>query len=88
MMDAPDSGDGDDLGIAGRPGLDRTWLRRVLGQRQVATVFVIVGDEIRDQPAGMGFGEDDDVVQQLPAKCQHPAFTDAILPRRPVRGAD
>ena len=88
VVDAANSGDGDDLGILRRPGLNRARLRRVLVQRQVASVFVVVGYEFRDQPAGMGLVEDDNVVQQLPAERQCPAFTDSILPRRPVAGED
>jgi hypothetical protein len=68
VVDAADSGEGDDLGILGQPGLDRAWLWRVFVQRQVASVFVVVGYEFRDQPAGMGLVEDDDVVEQLPAE--------------------
>ncbi len=63
VVDAANSGDGDDLGILGRLGLNRAWLRRVLVQRQVASVFVVVGDELGDQSSGVGLIEDDDVVQ-------------------------
>ena len=42
VVDAADTGEGNDLGVARRPRLDRPRLRAVLVQRQVATVFAVV----------------------------------------------
>lgn len=68
MVNAADSRNGDDLGITAGPSPYGPGIWRVLVQRQVASVFVVVGYEFRDQPAGMGLVEDDDVVEQLPAE--------------------
>jgi len=54
----------------------------------VATIPVIVAKEVSDQSPGMGFVEDDDMVEQVGAQGETEPLADAVLPGRPVRGAD
>ena len=57
-------------------------MRRVFATRVVNAVLVKVGDVFPDQPPQVPFVERNHMVQQLAPTTSHPAFRDAILPRR------
>jgi len=40
----------------------------------VATVLVVVADEVADEAASVGLAQDNDVIQELPAKGADPSF--------------
>jgi hypothetical protein len=60
---------------------------RVLLERVMYPVIVVVGDVIADQPPQMGFVQCNDVVQDLAAAASDPALRNPVLPRCPNTGA-
>ena len=59
-----DAREGYDIRVTGRAGLNWPRVRTVLVQAKVAAVLVIITAIVGQQPAGVGFAEDDDMVQQ------------------------
>ena len=49
-------------------------------QRLVAATFVVIGDELAEDPPEMSFAEDDEVVEALPSERPIDAFDEAVLP--------
>ena len=62
--------------------LDRAAIRRILVQRVVYAVLVVVAHVISDQPAKMLLVQCDDMVEDLAATTSDPAFQDSVLPGR------
>jgi hypothetical protein len=58
----------------------RAFAGRVLAQRQMSPVLVVIVEELREQSPQMIFIEHDDMIEQLPPTGPHPAFGHAILP--------
>ena len=49
-------------------------------EREMAAVLVVVGDVACDQPASVGFVQDDDMVEQLSPEAADPPLCDPVLP--------
>jgi hypothetical protein len=82
MLQPIEARNGDYRRVWRRPGLDRPPVRRVLFQRIVRSIFVIVVHVISDQSAEMLFVQRDDVVENLSPATSHPSFRDSVLPGR------
>jgi hypothetical protein len=54
--------------------------RRLLLQREVRSVLVVVADILAHQSFQMSLVEHDHMVEQIPATVANPAFGDAVLP--------
>src|SRR5216683_1743010 len=63
------------------PQRTRPASRGLLLQAEVRSVFVIVGDEIREKSLQMSLVQRDCVVEQLTATAANPALSHSILPR-------
>src|SRR5207253_9518060 len=61
--------------------------RGLLFQSEVRSVFVIVGDVIREKSLQMSLVQRDCVVEQLTATAPNPALSHSILPRASNRRA-
>src|SRR5216684_3276539 len=61
--------------------------RGLLFQSEVRSVFVIVGDVIREKSLQMSLVQRDGVVEQLTATTANPALSHSILPRASNRRA-
>jgi len=68
------------------PQRTRPASRGLLLQAEVRSVFVIVGDEIREKSLQMSLVQRDCVVEQLTATAANPALSHSILPRASNRG--
>ena len=88
MVDATNARQRDDLGVAGRSGLDRPVLRAVSIEGEVAPVLVVVGDVTSNLPAGVGFVEDNNVVEEFSPEASDPPFSNAVLPGRTESDSD
>ena len=53
---------------------------RILGERRVATVFVIVSEACAYQPGKMAIAQHDHVLEQLAAKAPDPSLCHGMLP--------
>jgi len=88
MVDATNTGQSDNLGVAGRAWLDRPVLGAVSIEREVAPVLVVVGDVLGNQLASMGLIEDYYVVEEFRAEASDPPFCNAVLPGRTESDSD
>ena len=59
VVDATDSRDGDDLGVARRPLLDWPRCRGVLGQEEVTAVDLMIPHILANKPSSMALIEND-----------------------------
>ncbi len=66
---------------------DRSQVRCVLVQPQVATVLVIVADVGSHEPDEMTFAKDHDVLKELATTAPDPTFGRPVLPWTAVRGS-
>ncbi len=64
MVNSTSARQSDNLGRGCRPGLDFARFRGVLVQRQVAAIAVVVCDVFGQEPAQMGFVENDHMGEQ------------------------
>src|SRR5260370_37961940 len=78
--------EGHDLACAG--WLDRSWVRRVLGEREVRARAMVVREVRLEDRVEVGLAEDDDVVEAVAANGAHEALDEGILPWRMRRGPD
>jgi hypothetical protein len=69
-------------GVVARLLLDRAPSRRILAQRIVNPVLMIVPDVILKQAEQVTFVQSNDMVQHLAATASHPALRRSILPGR------
>jgi hypothetical protein len=85
VVEAAESGQGDDLGVTNGPGLP--WAARGcgLGEAEVGAVIMVIGDVVSQQAKQVAVVEDDDVVDELAADAADPPFGDAVLPWAPGR---
>ncbi len=79
-MDAADTGQSNNLGLAGWVELNWSMFRAVLFECEVATVLVVVGNVACNQPAGVGFVQYNDMVEELSPEAAYPTFRDSVLP--------
>src|SRR5262245_19074665 len=61
--------------------LDRTSVGRVLAQRVVNAILVVIAHVVADQTAKMLFIHRDDMVEDLAAAASDPSFGGSVLPR-------
>ena len=87
-MDASDPWQRDNARLCSRMLLRRSMHRRVLFESVVRPVVVIVPDVVLDQPAELFLIQDDDVIEKFSTYVANPAFSDSVLPRALVGGAD
>jgi hypothetical protein len=66
-----------------RPVFYRVAIRRVLVERIVNTVLLMVGDVFMNEPAQMTFIQRDDMIEDLTTGTPHPAFRHSVLPGHP-----
>jgi len=85
MVPSANPGQNHNYGFRARPLLDWARVGRVLTQREMATVIVIIGDVLAQPSHSVAFAEDDKVVQQFPVATLHPALHHTILPRASIR---
>ena len=64
--------------------LDGSMVRRVLGQRVMDAILVMVGHVLAEQPAEVLFIESDNMVEDFASATPHPPCGCAILPGRPL----
>ena len=55
--------------------------RRILGESEMCLVDLVVGDEIGEQQPQLPIGQDDDLIERLPANGGDEALGDPALPR-------
>ena len=82
MMESAQAGVRNHDRLRRRLPLDRAAIRRVLLQRFVNSISVVIAPVVTQQPAEMRFIQRDDVVEDLAAAATHPAFRHPVLPRR------
>ncbi len=82
MMQPAQSRIGNHLDLPCRFDFDGPTQRCVLVKRIVNAILLIVGDVFADQPPQVAFVERNDMVEKFSATTSHPAFGDAVLPRR------
>lgn len=70
-------------GLSSEPAetLDRPMARRILPQGQMRSVFIVVVGVAGEDAAQMGFAEDDDVIEALPADRADQSLRMPVLPR-------
>jgi hypothetical protein len=83
MVQAAESRAPDHLAASRRT---RSATRRLFGQAEMRSIFMIVADVIGEQPLQMSLVECDYVIEQVPATAPYPTFSNSILPRAPVAG--
>jgi hypothetical protein len=83
MVEAAESGQGDDLGFTNGPGLARAARGCGFGEAEVGAVIMVIGDVVSQQAKQVAVVEDDDVVEKLAADAADPPFGDAVLPWAP-----
>src|SRR6516225_4230603 len=88
MMQAADAGYSHALGGPAGPAFDHPGVRRLLLQGIVNAIVVVILEIISNQPAEMGFVEDDHVVQQFPPTTSHPTLRHAVLPGTAIGPSD
>src|ERR1700739_2247663 len=88
MMQATESSERLNPASAGRFPGDGAAFWRVLGQPQMGSVLMVVGDIFAHESLQMPFIEHDDVIQQVTAAASHPTLCDSILPGTAKRGAN
>src|SRR6516225_10194245 len=88
MMQAADAGYSHALGGPAGPAFDHPGVRRLLLQGIVNAIVVVILEIISNQPAEMGFVEDDHVVQQFPPTTSHPTLRHAVLPGTAISCSD
>ena len=68
--------------VSGRLGLDRTSARRVLAQRVMDAVLLVIADVLAEDPAKVFFIHRDDMVEDLAPAASDPSFGGSVLPGR------
>ena len=81
MVNSTNTGQSDNLGRGCRPALDFAPFRGVLVQGQAAAIAVVVCDVFGQEPAQMGFVENDHMGEQLRTYGRNPALRHSVLPR-------
>ena len=83
MVESAQAGVGDYNRIRRRLWLHRAPTRRVLLQRIVGAILVVIAHVIKNEPAQVLFVQRDHIFEDLAATTAHPAFGHPVLPRRP-----
>ena len=83
MMESAQAGVGDYDRIRRRLRLHWAPTRRVLLQRIVSAILVVIAHVITNEPSQVLFVQRDHLVEDLAATTAHPAFRHPVLPRRP-----
>ena len=78
----------DDFRRRRRSRRDRSLVRRVFTEPQVATILVIVADICPHEPDEMPLAEDNDVLEKLATAISDPAFSGSVLPRTAIGDAN
>ena len=84
VMQPTDARQGYDTSVRRRALCYRPRVRRILVEREMTSIPMIIGKIGLDKPVKMVFTENNDVIEELPAYCSHKSLRDWILPRRPV----
>src|SRR4051812_1294834 len=87
VMEAAESGQGDDLGVTNGPGLPWAAGGCAFGEAEGGAGIMVIGDVVSQQAKQVAVVEDHDVVEELAAGAADPTFGDAVLPRAPWGGA-
>lgn len=68
VVEATESGQGDDLGVTNGPGLPGAARGCGLGEAEVGAVIMVIGDVVSQQAQQVAVVEDDDVAGELAAQ--------------------
>jgi hypothetical protein len=80
-MQPTDAREGRDLGGGGRPRTHGSRCGRVLAERQVRAVVVVIGKELSQQPPKVLLVQHNHVIEQFPPAGTDPALGDTVQPR-------
>ena len=81
MVEAADPRQAYYPGRCGWTWCDRPTRRGVLVKGEVASIIVVVADEIANESNQVEIVQDNDMIQQLSPEGADPSFCDSVLPR-------
>ena len=85
-MKAADAREPHHTGSRAGEWLDRASRRRILGESEMCLVDLVLGDEIGEQQPQLPIGQDDELIERLPANGGDEALGDPALPRAAEAG--